>query len=103
MMNMRPFIESDWHAFAGADGWGENESIAPLIGEGVFKNGVDFTLILAHNGGTLITDDETAAYGGYVLPRYFDTVEEARAFAESLGEPESIDVFLAAGFQSQAF
>jgi len=102
-MNMRPFIESDWHAFAGADGWGENESIAPLISEGVFANGVDFTLVLAHNGGTLLADDETAAYGGYVLPRYFDTVEDARAFAERLGEPENIDAFLAAGFQSQAF
>jgi hypothetical protein len=102
-MNMRPFIESDWHAFAGADGWGENESIPPLIGEGVFKNGVDFTLILAHNGGTLLADDETAAYGGYVLPRYFQTPDEAHAFAERLGEPETIDAFLAAGFQSQAF
>jgi hypothetical protein len=102
-MNMRPFIEPDWHAFAGADGWGENESIAPLIGEGVFKNGVDFTLILAHNGGTLIADDETSAYGGYVLPRYFQTPDEAHAFAERLGEPETIDEFLAAGFQSQAF
>jgi len=102
-MNMRPFNDSDWHAFAGADGWGENESIAPLIGEGTFKSGVDFTLILAHNGGTLLADDETAAYGGYVLPRYFDTVQDAHAFAERLGEPETIDAFLAAGFQSQAF
>ena len=102
-MNMRPFIESDWHAFAGADGWGEDESVAPLIAEGTFKNGVDFTLILAHNGGTLLADDETAAFGGYVLPRYFETPDEARAFAERLGKPETIDAFLAVGFQSQAF
>jgi hypothetical protein len=102
-MQTRPFTESDWHAFAGASGWGDDESIAPLAAEGTFKNGVGYTLVLASNGATLLADDESAAYGGYVLPRYFKTPDEARAFAERLGEPETIDAFLAAGFESQAF
>lgn len=97
VMKMRSFEASDWDAFAGAEGWLDS---MPLICEGEFEDGMGYTLVLAKNGGNLIADDEMAERGGYVLARELATVEEARAFADRLGQPKTKREFFFALFTS---
>lgn len=89
-MNLRTFKKTDWYGFAGAEGWGINE---PLITEGTLANGMDFTLVLDRNGALLVLDDENAIYGGYLLKEKFETEQEAREFAEKIGEPKTKEDF----------
>ena len=95
-MEMRAFEQHDWDAFAGAEGWPDHP---PLFGEGQFEDGMDYLLVLDKNGACLVADDEQAQFGGYALVREFATQDEARAFAETLGEPKTKGEFFLAGFR----
>ncbi len=95
-MQMNTFSKHDWSAFAGAEGW---HDAAPLIGEGNFANGERFVLVLDATGGCLVADDEQADYGGYQYLCPFLSQQDARAFAERIGEPGHKVEFLLAGFK----
>jgi len=93
---LREMNQSDWLAFAGAEGW-HNEQ--PLIAEGHLNDGTAYVLVLDRTGGCLILDDEQAEYGGYQLERSFCSQASARLFAyDHLSVPTKAS-FLAAGFE----
>ena len=95
-MKTREFDRHDWDAFEGAEGWSDHP---PLIAEGELEDGMGYALVLDRNGACLVLDDEQAQYGGYALRRAFAGPDEARAFAESLGEPKMKGEFILAGFR----
>lgn len=97
-MQMRPFTQNDWNAFTGAEGWSADEP--PLFGEGTFADGTPYVVVLDRNGGVVVADDEYAAEGGHALDREFDTLDDARTFAESLGAPKERCEFFRAGFKT---
>ena len=94
---LREMDQSDWLAFAGAQGW---QCTQPIIAEGQLSDGMAYVFVLDRTGGLLVLDDEQAEHGGHQLGRTFRSQASARLFAyDHLSEPTK-EAFLAAGFEA---
>lgn len=97
-MQFRPFDKHDDMGFEGAEDW--DACTPPLIGEGKLATGQDVVVVLDRTGAGLMVDgEEQTICGGWKLHLPFPTQQAALAFGTGLGEPDSLEAFLALGFE----
>lgn len=92
-----PITFHDWQAFQGAEEFPSGER--PLWVEGFFADGTRYTVIINHEGSTLtVKGHEQSDAGGWVADFPVKTAKQAAALLLAMGEPESLDDFLAWGY-----
>ena len=94
-MKTRLFTEENWCLFAGAEGWyhAEDESKRlPLISDGTFASGVEYTAIFDSKGVDIYFGDEVGNNYRFYTNGGFSSQDHAREFADlTLGDIKGIE------------